>query len=262
MSISSLIFLRLVGVIKVNMKFYCGLHMINHSEEIDQAFISVNRLWTRQKPVPCKDWILDSGAFTEISKFGKFRNSTTMYAAIIDRLYKENGEHLKAVVSQDYMCEDFILKKTNCSSFEHIEKTVERYFDLKSKIKSNVYLMPVLQGFTLDEYLYCASLYGDEIKNKWVGVGSVCKRNANPVEIYNILKGIKEKYPSVKIHGFGLKTTCLQFKEIVNLLHTSDSMAWSFHARKHNLGSNSVEEAKRFYNKINDIIKDPPFSIF
>ena len=37
---------------------------------------------------------------------------------------------------------------------------------------------------------------------------------------------------------------------VVDLLHTSDSMAWSYHARKNGRSANDWREAKRFVDKI------------
>lgn len=65
-----------------------------------------------------------------------------------------------------------------------------------------------------------------------MGVGSVCKRNSDPDAIQWVLTCIKQVRPDLRLHGFGLKLTALRVPAIRELLHSSDSMAWSFHERK------------------------------
>ncbi len=49
------------------MRFFTGLHQPSDAPHFDAAFISVNRLRPRRAPLRARDWIMDSGAFTEIS---------------------------------------------------------------------------------------------------------------------------------------------------------------------------------------------------
>ena len=46
-----------------------------------------------------------------------------------------------------------------------------------------------------------------------------------------------------RLHGFGAKLTALQSQEVRGLLHSADSMAWSFAARKAGRDANSWREA-------------------
>jgi hypothetical protein len=93
------------------MMFYVGLHQPADAQHFDRAFISVNRVRGRQKPVPAKEWILDSGAFREIEQFGGYRHEPEEYAAEVNRLAAINPGLIVAV-SQDWMCEAFMLEKT------------------------------------------------------------------------------------------------------------------------------------------------------
>ena len=52
---------------------------------------------------------MDSGAFSEVSKFGKFRHSVQEYADLINR-YKDCG-NLECAVTQDMMCEPLDIGK-------------------------------------------------------------------------------------------------------------------------------------------------------
>jgi hypothetical protein len=193
------------------------------------AMISVNQLRKRKSNFEVNDWILDSGAFTEVSKFGEHRLSPDDYVRQINR-WSRCG-NLLAAVSQDYMCEPFILKLTKMSVQEHQDLTIQKYDQILS-LRPNTYLMPVLQGYKVSDYLAHLQSYGDRISaNQWVGVGSVCKRNGDPEQILDILKAIKCLCPTLKLHGFGLKQTALENPKIRELLHSCDSMAWSYGQR-------------------------------
>lgn len=193
---------------------------------------------------------MDSGAFTEISTHGRYRHDVSDYAAEIRR-WKDNG-NLLAAVAQDYMCEPFIVAKTGLTVHQHQQLTVQRYDALLAE-DVGVYVLPVLQGFAPADYVDHLAMYGDRLAHgQWVGVGSVCKRNGDPRAVAAVLLAIKRKRPDLKLHGFGLKTTALADPLIRSLLHTADSMAWSFHARKNGRNANDWREAVRWTNAIED----------
>jgi hypothetical protein len=230
------------------MMFYVGLHQPHDATHFDRAFISVNRVRGRRKPVPCNDWIMDSGAFREIEKFGCYRHEPAEYAAEVNRLAAINPG-MKAAVSQDYMCEAWMLEKTGLTLQDHQRLTIERYDALLPLV--SVYLMPVLQGYSLQSYLDHIDQYGDRLKpGMYVGVGSVCKRNGDVRQIEAILSAIKRKRPDLQLHGFGLKTTALSSGVVRDCLYSADSMAWSFAARISGRDGNSWREAAAFVKRI------------
>lgn len=230
------------------MRFFTGLHQPSDAKHFDAAFISVNRLRRRKASFEVGDWIMDSGAFTEVSTHGCYRNSVVEYAQQIRR-WRSNG-HLLAAVAQDYMCEPFIVKKTGLSIQLHQQLTVERYDQLLIA-DAGIYIMPVLQGFAPEDYVKHIDMYDQRLElNKWVGVGSVCKRNSDPHAVLAVLLAIKDKRPDLRLHGFGIKTTALANPIIRSVLHTADSMAWSFHARINGRNANDWREAKRWTNNI------------
>jgi hypothetical protein len=228
----------------MSVRFFCGLHKPHAAAFFDGAFISVNTLRNRRGPFPAGDWIMDSGAFTEISTHGHYRHGVEEYAAQIIR-WKSNG-NLLAAVAQDYMCEPFIVEKTGLSVERHQELTIERYDALLAH-DTGVYILPVLQGFEPADYVRHIRMYGERLKpGMWVGVGSVCKRNRNPSSILDVLSAIKAERPDLMLHGFGIKKTSLAHPAIREMLHTADSMAWSFNARKNGRNQNDYREALRW----------------
>lgn len=229
------------------MNFFVGLHQPSDVQHFERAFVSVNRLRRRKSDFAAHQWIMDSGAFSEISQHGNYTTTVDQYLAEIER-WRNVGEML-AAVTQDWMCEPWIIEKTGRSVREHQQLTIDRYDSLSAG--TTCYVMPVLQGFHIEEYLQHVVEYGDRLGLcAWVGVGSICKRNSDPAQIQRILQAIKRLRPDLMLHGFGLKTTALDSLEICELLHTADSMAWSYAARKQGRNANDWREAKAFEQRI------------
>lgn len=232
------------------MQFFTGLHHPADAVNFDCAFISVNTIRARKSPFPVNNWIMDSGAFTTIQKHGGYPHSPAEYAAQVKR-WAKNG-NLLAAVSQDWMCEKVMLARTGLTVADHQRLTIERYDELDLVWDcGGVYIMPVLQGYAPEEYVSHIRQYGDRLSlGAWVGVGSVCKRNGDPKAIESVLLAINAERPDLRLHGFGLKQTAFKSKTVVSLLHTADSMAWSYAARKQGRDANSWREAKRWTNNV------------
>lgn len=234
------------------MKFFIGIHRLSLCRFFPRSFVSVNRLRGRKTGFQTGGpWIMDSGAFTEVTTHGGYRSSPEEYVGYVNRWSMHRG--LLAAVSQDYMCEEFVLDITGLTVADHQEMTIDRYDQIVA-LRPRVQILPVLQGYDPSEYVSHIRQYGDRLtEGMWVGVGSVCKRNAEPELVYQVLSAIKEVRPDLRLHGFGLKITALEDPRVVSLLHTSDSMAWSYAARINGRDQNSYEEAKRFWDRIHRI---------
>lgn len=236
------------------MRFFTGLHQPSDAQHFDAAFISRNRLRGRKSGFIVSDWIMDSAAFTTIAKHGGYPDPVEEYAEQIKR-WSTNG-NLLCAVGQDYMCEAHMLKITGMTIEQHQRLTVERYDALLACDTGGVPIMPVLQGYDPNDYVRHIEMYGDRLTHgMWVGVGSVCKRNGDPGAIARVLIAIKQARPDLRLHGFGLKTTALKSEFISGLLHTADSMAWSFAARRAGRNGNDYREAKSWAAKITDRIE-------
>lgn len=226
------------------MRFFVGLHQPSDARHFDASFVSINRLRRRKSDFQVGDWILDSGAFSTIFTHGGYPEGPEAYAEQIRR-WKGCG-NLLAAVTQDYMCEQAMLAITGLAVAEHQRLTIERY-DALLRCETGCYIMPVLQGYTPEEYVSHIDQYGERLPHgAWVGVGSVCKRNGNPRAIIDVLVAIKARRPDLRLHGFGLKTIALANGLIQALLFSADSMAWSFAARKQGRRANDYREAERF----------------
>jgi hypothetical protein len=69
-------------------------------------------------------------------------------------------------------------------------------------------------------------------------------------QIERILAHIKWHRPDLRLHGFGLKATALASCIVRECLHSADSMAWSFAARREGRDRNSWREAAAFNQRI------------
>lgn len=144
---------------------------------------------------------------------------------------------------------------------DHQEWTVDRYarlhYDLR-RIGCQTYLMPVIQGYEVEEYLECIQMYEDAgflPPGTYVGIGSVCKRNSNAHTVEGLLEAIQQRRPDLRMHGFGLKVTALKSPTVRRALASSDSMAWSFAARKQGRNQNCWTEADKYQHQVQKLIE-------
>lgn len=213
--------------------FYLGTHAPNWLALLRfPLFVSRRRIarsHVRRFPRAVARWALDSGGFSELSLHGSWRTTAERYVAEV-RLWRDEIGKLEWAAVQDWMCEPFMLKKTGLSIAEHQRRTVQSYLELRGRAPE-IQWLPVLQGWALGDYLRHVDVYraaGVQLEQlPLVGLGSVCRRQATDeaVSIIEVLTG-----HGLKLHGFGFKEQGL--KKAGHLLSSSDSMAWSTHARK------------------------------
>jgi hypothetical protein len=210
--------------------FYLGTHLPHWlASSRFPLFVSHKRL-ARYKHLPvarCR-WALDSGAFSELSAHGRWTLTPEEYVTAVRR-YRDEIGLLDWAAPQDWMCEPFIVAKTGLSVAEHQRRTVTNYLLLR-ELAPDLPFVPVLQGWTLEDYLRCVDLYTaagvDLAAQPIVGVGSVCRRQATD-EIGEIMAALSSL--GLRLHGFGVKTEGL--KRYGQYLASADSMAWSFRGR-------------------------------
>jgi hypothetical protein len=212
--------------------FYLGTHEPHWlSRSHVPLFISAVRLRSRCKetlPKARVPWALDSGGFSVIKGPEGYPQSAEEYACEVRR-WRDGIGNLDFAAIQDWMCEPVKLDRTGFTVEEHQKRTVQSWLDLR-RIAPDLPWLPVLQGFTRDEYLRCARMYrdaGTDLSGRWVGIGSVCRREetAEAEEIIRELAGM-----GLYLHGFGFKTAGVERSK--KALFSADSLAWSFAARR------------------------------
>jgi hypothetical protein len=209
------------------MRFWLGTHEVSWLGRTDvDLFISRRRLM-RQKTLPAAlgEWALDSGGFTELNLYGEWQTTAVEYVEQVRRFESEIG-NLSWVAPQDWMCEPFMLEKTGLTIEEHQMRTALNFEQLRYALGDLV--IPVLQGWTRDDYLQHWELYDAlhfPLENEpLVGLGSVCRRQ-NTSEAGMIVRSLSE----LQLHYFGAKLTGLE--SFSDVLASADSLAWSYRAR-------------------------------
>jgi hypothetical protein len=224
-------------------------------------FVSYNRFIQRKTAFPRARHAhsRDSGGFTHLKKNGRWTISAERYIADNRRWDSELGP-AEWIAPRDWMCEPWVIYGKNqhldpshrdyfhgtreargLGPFDeeqdldtavaiHQRYTVNDYLELTS-LAPDLSIIPVLQGWTLDQYQRCADMYADAgvdlAAQPVVGLGSVCRRQATD-EIEQIVRHFARQ--GLKLHGFGVKTKGLGAYS--DDLVSADSMAWSDVARK------------------------------
>jgi hypothetical protein len=161
--------------------------------------------------------------------FGRFETSAQQYADEVSRYSEEIG-NLEWAAPQDWMCESIMLKNTGKTIREHQALTIASFFRLR-ELAPTVPWIPVLQGWTIDDYLQHGEMYRDAGIDLAacvpVGVGSVCRRQNTRMaeELTRILYRA-----GLKVHLFGFKIEGL--RRVGRYAYSADSMAWSAAGRK------------------------------
>lgn len=239
------------------MHFYLGTHRPHWLGLLDVPLFVSHRTLAGRKSFPraLAGWALDSGGFSELSLYGKWVTTPQQYAVAVRRYQDEIG-HLEWCAPQDWMCEPFMLAKTGLSIREHQERTIHSYWHLAGL---GLPVIPVLQGWTLEDYRYHVERYADYGVNltahKLVGLGSVCRRQATS-EIARVVWSIQSL--GIRLHGFGVKIRGLEAYH--HALASADSLAWSFDARRaaplpghqtrHKSCSSCIDYAQRWRNDL------------
>lgn len=211
--------------------FYLGTHEAHWLRHpIGPLFVSHRRL-RRYKTLPRArgPWALDSGGFTELDKYSGWVTTIDEYVRAVRR-YRDEIGHLAWAAPMDWMCEPKMLAKTGLTVRGHQERTVTNLLRLR-ELAPDLPFIRVLQGWTLDDYEECITLYAqhgvDLTLEPVVGVGSICRRQGTR-EIEDVIRAIAGH--EVNIHAFGVKTQGLA--RFADVLTSSDSMAWSYQARR------------------------------
>ena len=152
----------------MTLTFYLGTHQPHWLQLTDvPLFISHRRLAGRRTLPKARienQYAVDSGGFSELAMYGEWRTTPREYVAALAR-YDEHIGPMGWAAQQDWMCEPFMLAKTGLDIAEHQRRTVLNFVELSALwpqfSDTETPIMPVLQGWTLDDYMACWDLYAD-----------------------------------------------------------------------------------------------------
>lgn len=213
------------------MLFWLGTHLPSWLRKTAVPLFLSRRRLSRLRKLPRArgPWALDSGGFSELSMYGEWRTNPEQYVKEV-RWWSSRIGQMRWAAIQDWMCEPFILAKTNRTVEYHQRRTIQSYLYLLS-LAPEISWTPVIQGFTYSEYRQHVRMYkadGVDLSSlPLVGLGSVCRRQGT----YMVEKLVRDLTAlGINLHGFGFKINGL--RKVARYLTSADSMAWSFTARR------------------------------
>lgn len=172
--------------------------------------------------------ILDSGCFSFFSRYAEYPFELQTFLDLAYHVREQSP--LYRVVTLDYPCEPEINRKQHSTNEERIARTVERAIECIDA-DSSLSWLPVIQGYSIQEYLACIDLYREQgVESEFWAIGSICSRKGQPYKVREIICRIKEALGDVRLHAFGLSLLYLQDPQIFGALFSSDSAAWNWGA--------------------------------
>jgi len=206
-----------------------------------------NKKWHNWKGLSPERVFIDSGGYSFFRKWGEYPFSLEKYLEFVDII--SDLYPLELVAIRDYPCEPDINRQHILTNKERIEKTVSNAVECFQS-EGNYPWIPVIQGYTIEEYLYCVDLYKDVgIPLDYIAIGSICSRKGNLHTIRRIIRSIYER-TKAKIHAFGLSLVYLKDPIIFNLLFSSDSAAWNYFVSKHEEKHQAVIDYKQKLSRL------------
>lgn len=240
-------------------QFFLGTHRPSWLGRVDvPLFVSRRTMPSKSLRPALAPWALDSGGFSELSMYGAWTVTTATYVDEVHRFSDHIGS-LAWVAPMDWMCEPGIVASTGLSIARHQELTIDNFVTLRSQLGGLV--VPVLQGWDLGDYLDHAADYLSRGIDLWaepvIGVGTICRRQGT-YEAETILRDLSGM--GLRLHAFGAKITGLA--RYHDALVSSDSMAWSYNARKndplpghaHKNCANCIDWALRWRKRLLDTL--------
>jgi hypothetical protein len=213
------------------MKIYWGItasrsyrNTIPHDQPI---ILSACGLWKgkgrfRKKRLDWNDWFLDSGGFTALNKWGDYPFSPDEYLSLIER------DNPSIAASMDYPCEPDISRESLLSNDDRIVATVQYAKYLTDR---DPRVVPVIQGYEIDEYHECIRLMKRAgVPLHRVAIGSLCRRQRTQ-EIASLAWNLRLLLPQSSIHGFGIKISALRHPEVWACFDSIDTNAWEWWIR-------------------------------
>lgn len=240
-------------------EFYYGASWHWPIKHLPRVMLSFN--FTRTLKNPWKDinipFMLDSGAYSVILKYGKYPYSAEEYVANIE------GWNPDVAWTMDYPWEPSVRASGRYNPAEAQVLTNEN--SRKLEPLTDFRISHVVQGWTLDDYMRNLDLMKDEgFITERLGIGSVCRRGKTQ-EVTRIIREIRRNVPGwVKLHGFGIKTDVLNTHSKHDLF-SADSMSWAYSWRGFARNERTQEEKliglQKYINSIEPILRAPEITL-
>jgi hypothetical protein len=218
-------------------RLYMGTHRPHWLATSDVPLFVCRKTLEPYKNLPraVVPWVLDSGGFSELSAGAWHLRTRDAYPVTISEYarevlrYQEEIGMMEWAAPLDWMCEPEVVWKHDLGVLEHQRRTIENFLRLRDLCGPIV--APVVQGWTLDDYLRHLDMYQQAgvylTYEPIVAVGSVCRRSDDD-EIVKILDRLARE--GLTLHAFGVRSSALE--RIADALTSADSLVWSYSARR------------------------------
>jgi hypothetical protein len=174
------------------------------------------------------DAALDSSGFVAASRYGDYRWSISDYFDLVA------SRPWAWYAAMDYCVEPAIASDRPLRLLR-IAATAQLLGRCRSEARRRQLPapLPVLQGWTRDEYALCAEWLPLDEWPALIGVGSMCRRHAlGPDGVVAIVEALDALLPShCRLHLFGVKSSALALVAHHPRVASTDSMAWDVQAR-------------------------------
>ena len=175
------------------------------------------------------DVALDSAGFVAAVRYGDYPWSVADYVELAA------AYPWAWWASMDYCCEREVATDRPLRLLR-MAATVALYYECRAeaRLRGLSDPMPVLQGWTVSEYLQSMDWLALAEWPHLVGVGSVCRRSVHGVDgVLAIVEALDRALPpGVQLHLFGVKSEALAVLAHHPRIASTDSMAWDFAARR------------------------------
>jgi len=205
-----------------------GNSKLNYKIDWDYILVSAATLWSGKRFAEFKrnprwkEIFLDSGGFTYIKNNKLYPFSISKYISLAERL------NARYFATMDYICTEDRGRGSIMNNIKRIEKTVENTRLMIDRVDKHRFVS-VIQGYYLDEILYCVDLLRENgLFTAHMGIANIqSKRKLS--EVLNILHMLRKEIPDwITFHGFGTDLRFLKVREIWERLHTVDTSSWRF----------------------------------
>jgi len=171
---------------------------------------------------------VDSGGFPSSFIHNGYNRSDAEYLFFVKKV------KAKFFALRDYPCEPQLLKKHGVTVRDQIHRTLDHHIKLLELFERqdiNSQPIPVIQGWEVEDYLYCIDMYEEHgLIFDYMAVGSTCRRQAVK-ETQQVILAVRDELPNIKLHAFGVKLSVLNNKAVWDALYSADSSAWDYWAR-------------------------------
>jgi len=220
--------------------------------------VSAASLWSNKRkkfikrsyPLPRNRMFLDCGGYSFFSKYSKYPFTPEEYFKLVSHNYYGYGPLVWA--SMDYPCEGTVNRGNLLSNGDRIMATVDylKYFTRKDFSG----LLPVIQGYTIPERLFCfEKILQFGLQKPYMAIGSLCACNSVKMIddiILNLGRFAVASIPNFRgFHLFGVKLDWLSYaKESKQYVFSIDTSAWRyFGAKSGKIFPSRQEEECRFF---------------